>query len=126
MSHNLKFLSIKQASEWATLHMGKTVTASNISYLIQYGRIKKNGENGSTQIAHSTKNSIKMEIAQSNEILFSITVEDLQTEALEKIGRELNEEEIEIAKKGLANALLFDIDTVYKTIFEEMINDERN
>jgi len=60
--------------------------------------------------------------AQSNEILFSITVEDLQSEAVEKIGRELNQEEIKTAKKGLENALLFDIDIVYKTIFEEMIN----
>lgn len=50
MSHNLKFLSIKQASEWATKHIGKAVTTANISYLIQYGRIKKLGENGSTQI----------------------------------------------------------------------------
>ena len=31
--------------------MGKNVTTSNISYLIQYGRIKKNWENGSTLIA---------------------------------------------------------------------------
>jgi hypothetical protein len=28
----------------------KNVTTSNISYLIQYGRIKKIGENGSTQV----------------------------------------------------------------------------
>ncbi len=58
----------------------------------------------------------------SNEILFSITVEDIQAEAIEKIGRELNEEELKIAKKGLENALLFGIDTVYKVIFEEMIS----
>ncbi len=45
-----KFLSIKEASEWATEHTRRTVTTSNISYLIQYGRIKKNGENGSVLI----------------------------------------------------------------------------
>jgi DNA modification methylase len=43
-------LTIKEASLWATNHIGKNVTPSNIAYLIQYGRIKKNGENGSTQI----------------------------------------------------------------------------
>lgn len=41
-----ELLSIKKASEWATHYTGKKVTPSNISYLIQYGRIKKIGENG--------------------------------------------------------------------------------
>ena len=62
-----------------------------------------------------------MRIEQSNEIIFSITTEDVQSEAIEKLGRKLNEEEIKIAKKGLENALMFNIDTVYKTIFFEMI-----
>lgn len=43
--------SIKEASEWATKHLGKNVTTSNISYLIQYGRVKKIGNNGTTQIS---------------------------------------------------------------------------
>ena len=63
-----------------------------------------------------------METIQGNNIVFAITIEDLQNEAREKIGRELTEEEIYIAKKGLENGLLFDIDTVYRTIFTEMIN----
>jgi len=46
----MELLSIKEASKWATEHLGKEVSTSNISYLIQYGRIKKIGENGSTQI----------------------------------------------------------------------------
>ena len=46
-----ELLSIKEASEWATEHLGKNVTTSNISYLIQYGRIKKNGSNGTTQVS---------------------------------------------------------------------------
>ncbi|HOL29850.1 MAG TPA: hypothetical protein P5157_07355 [Paludibacteraceae bacterium] len=45
-----KLLTIKEASEWATQYTHKTVTTSNISYLIQYGRIRKIGNNGSTQI----------------------------------------------------------------------------
>lgn len=46
-------LTIKEASEWATAHMQKLVTTSNISYLIQYGRIKKMGTNGQTQVYKS-------------------------------------------------------------------------
>jgi len=44
-------LTIKEASKWATEHLVKTVTTSNISYLIQYGRIKKIGINGTTQVS---------------------------------------------------------------------------
>lgn len=40
------FLTIKEASEFASCHIKKNVTASNISYLINYGRIHKHGENG--------------------------------------------------------------------------------
>lgn len=46
-----KLLTIKEASDWATKHTGKTVTTSNISYLIQYGRIRKIGGNGGTQVS---------------------------------------------------------------------------
>jgi hypothetical protein len=45
-----ELLSIKEASQWATKYLDKNVTTSNISYLIQYGRIKKLGDNGSTQV----------------------------------------------------------------------------
>ncbi len=48
--NKLELFTIKQASEWATTHLNKLVTTSNISYLIQYGRVKKVGENGSTLI----------------------------------------------------------------------------
>lgn len=44
-------LTIKEASSWASEYLKKSVTPSNISYLIQYGRIKKIGSNGSTQIS---------------------------------------------------------------------------
>ena len=41
-------MTIKDASIWASKFTGKNVTPSNISYLIQYGRIPKNGDNGNT------------------------------------------------------------------------------
>ncbi len=48
-----ELFSIKEASDWATEYLGKNVTTSNISSLIQYGRIKKIGDNSSTQISES-------------------------------------------------------------------------
>jgi hypothetical protein len=62
-----------------------------------------------------------METTEKNELVFSITLQDLQYESLERIGRILTEQEIHVAKKGLEAGLLTDIDTVYGAIFSEMI-----
>ena len=43
-------LTLKQASQWASNYLNKNVTTSNISYLIQYGRIETILENGLTMI----------------------------------------------------------------------------
>ena len=43
-------MTIKNASIWASKHIGKNVTPSNISYLIQYGKISKNRNNGTVFI----------------------------------------------------------------------------
>lgn len=45
-----RYMSIKEAALWASNYLGKNVTTSNITYLIQYGRIEKLGENGNTLI----------------------------------------------------------------------------
>ena len=47
----MELLNIKQASSWASEHLNKNVTTANISYLINYGRIKKIGNNGKIQVA---------------------------------------------------------------------------
>ena len=46
-----EFFSIKQASDWATEYLKKNVTTSNISYLIQYGQVKKFQHNGTTLVS---------------------------------------------------------------------------
>jgi len=46
-----RLLNIKEASIWASDYTGKKVTTSNISYLIQYGRIKKHEENGNVYVS---------------------------------------------------------------------------
>jgi DNA modification methylase len=43
-------LNLKEASEWASQYFARKVTISNISYLLQYGRIKKYGNNGNPLI----------------------------------------------------------------------------
>ena len=43
MIETKELLTIKEASIWASEFTGKSVTPSNIAYLINYGRINKNG-----------------------------------------------------------------------------------
>ena len=57
---------------------------------------------------------------EEEEILFVITVADVQHWAEEKLGRRLTYEELQIAKDNLEWGLSEDIDMVYNTIFEEM------
>lgn len=45
-----ELFNVKEASVWATKHLGKNVTPSNITYLINYGRILKTEKNGTTLI----------------------------------------------------------------------------
>lgn len=45
-SHALDTLiDIKEASRWASDFLNREISPTNISYLIQYGKIKKYGEN---------------------------------------------------------------------------------
>ncbi|MFA8343820.1 MAG: DNA methyltransferase [Rhodothermaceae bacterium] len=46
-----ELLTIKEASKWASNYLQKQITPSNISYLIQYGRVSKIGDNGNTQVS---------------------------------------------------------------------------
>jgi DNA modification methylase len=46
----IKLLSIKEASDWASQYLNKNVTSSNISYLIQYGVVKKYFDNGRSSV----------------------------------------------------------------------------
>jgi hypothetical protein len=65
-----------------------------------------------------------METINKDDILFYISKETLQYEAMQKIGRNLTEEELDVAKKGLEWGLMTDIDTVYNAIMFEMIKDK--
>ncbi|MCD6547387.1 MAG: DNA adenine methylase [Nanoarchaeota archaeon] len=45
-----KLMSLQEASKWASQYLDRKVTLSNLSYLLQYGRIKKHGNNGNPLI----------------------------------------------------------------------------
>ena len=47
-SNRATLLNIKEASLWASKYLNKKVTPSNISYLIQYGKIAKKENKGTT------------------------------------------------------------------------------
>jgi len=46
LQNKKELINLKEASVWASQYLNRKVTISNISYLIQYGRIKKCGNNG--------------------------------------------------------------------------------
>ncbi len=53
---NINLVNLREATKWASKYLGRTVTTSNISYLIQYGRIKRHGSNGMLDIDISAFN----------------------------------------------------------------------
>lgn len=74
-----QYMTIKQASLWATQFLGKEVTTSNISYLLQYGRLRKAGGTGCAQILKSELEDYYQALKQSREYSWK-----------EKLGSDLN------------------------------------
>ena len=50
---------------------------------------------------------------QSDKVIFAVTIKDLQEEAINRVGRKLNDDELYTAQKGIQAGLSFDIDTVF-------------
>ncbi len=49
--NNDVLFTIEEASKWACNYLKRDISESNISYLIQYGKIKKISDNGTTQVS---------------------------------------------------------------------------
>ena len=75
----LELLTVKEASLWASAYLKKTITESNISYLIQYGKIKRFKENKRIRI-------------DKHDLVSYYTLLNGQRELLwkEKLGNDLN------------------------------------
>lgn len=56
-----------------------------------------------------------------DKIIFSVSEDDLQQEAIRLVGRKLNEDELYIAVKGIDWGLSFDIETVFRAAIDEAI-----
>lgn len=46
-----QMMTLRQASDWASEHLGRAVTPANIAYLVQYGRVEKNGDKGNVLVS---------------------------------------------------------------------------
>jgi DNA modification methylase len=74
----MELITVKEASYWASEYCNREITPSNISYLIQYGRIRKIGENGET-------------LVDKNELLRYYKANDsIKFEWTKKLGKDLN------------------------------------
>ena len=60
-----------------------------------------------------------MYILDNKQVIFSITVVELQAEARLKIGRELSDDELHIAQKCIESGLSFNLDVVVHTAIDE-------
>ena len=58
---------------------------------------------------------------QDDQEIFTVTIDNLQNEAINRIGRKLTDDELYTAKKGIESGLSFDIDTVMKAAIDEAI-----
>lgn len=59
-----QLISLKEASELASKLVNREISTLNISYLVQYGKVQKFNDNGSTlvDVDDSGKKDVKMEI----------------------------------------------------------------
>lgn len=62
---------------------------------------------------------------QNNEIVFSVSVVELQNEAVNRIWRELTEDELNTAKNGIESGLSFDIETVFAAAIDEAVEENQ-
>src|SRR3989344_605162 len=75
-----KLLTISEASQWASDYLDKPVTTSNISYLVQYAKIKK-------YLDEQRKIKVNLEELKN---YYDTYIKDKQESWKEKLGSDLN------------------------------------
>lgn len=83
-----QLLTIKEACEWASSFLGRSISETNIAYLIQYGKVKKYGENGNTQVyvndlknyyqSFSSKREIEWKKKLGNDLNWNLSFDNLR------------------------------------------------
>lgn len=58
---------------------------------------------------------------QNNEAIYPITIGDLQNNAIKRIGRKLNDDELHIAKKCIEWGLSSIVDVTFESAIEEAV-----
>ena len=66
-----------------------------------------------------------MKAKQKTEVIYPITIGDLQNDAIKRIGRELTNDELYTAKKCVESGLSFVMDITLKAAIEEAIDKNR-
>jgi len=66
-----------------------------------------------------------METKQKTEVIYPIMIGDLQNDAIKRIGRELTDDELHIAKKCVESGLSCVMDITLKAAIEEAIDKNR-
>lgn len=59
---------------------------------------------------------------KKTEVIYPITIGDLQNDAVERIGRELTDDELHIARKCVESGLSFIMDITLKAAIEEAVD----
>ena len=66
-----------------------------------------------------------METKQKTEVIYPITIGDLQNDAIKIIGRKLTDDELHIAKKCVESGLSFVMDITLRAAIEEAVDKNR-
>ena len=110
-------VSVQEASNWASEYIGRTVTPTNITYLVQYGKIHKFPD-------ESRKVRVNKEELQEYYDKYVIRKQDSWKN---KLGKELTVEEVLLTMRNLKckvyeNELLVMEPTKQQKLFAEKLN----
>lgn len=67
-----------------------------------------------------------MEFINKDDLMFYITKDTIQKEALNSLGRKLNSNELHLVSKGIKNGLYLDAESILRNIFKNYLGYEKN